>query len=70
LTDAGVDQESDGEREGGFAREIADGLRAAVLLEREIVLGEVGKHMALGVTNGGVEVDDADVGGEVLRINC
>ena len=39
LADAGVEQQAEGERLSGFLREIADGLRMAILFEGEIVLG-------------------------------
>ena len=68
LADAGIDQEAERQGQAGFLGEIADGLRAAVFFEGEIVLGEVGDHVALSVANRGEEIDDADVGGEVWRV--
>ncbi len=64
LADAGIHQEAEGQGQAGFLGEIADGLRAAVFFEGEIVLGEVVNHAALIVANGGEEIDYADVGGE------
>jgi len=61
LADAGVDQEAEGQRQAGFLGEIADDLRAAVLFEGEIVLGEAKDHLALSIADRGEEVDNADI---------
>src|SRR5277367_7201673 len=64
LADAGVDQDPEGERQSGFLREIADGLRAAILFQGEIVLGQVVDRAAFGIANAGKEIDHPNVGGE------
>ena len=45
-------------------REVGDRLRAAVLADRDLALGEVLDDGAPFVADGGDEVDDLDLGGE------
>jgi len=53
LAEAGVHEQAQGEREVGLFGEIGDGLRFAVLLESEVVFGEVADDVAVFVANGG-----------------
>ena len=57
LAEAGVDEEPDGEREVGLFGEIGDGLGLAVLVESEVVFGEVTDEVAVFVADGGEEID-------------
>jgi len=64
LAAAGVHEEAEGERKIGFAGEVGDGLGFAVLVEGEIVLGEIVDEGAVFVADGGEEVYGADVDGD------
>jgi len=64
LAEAGVDEKAEGEREIGFFGEIGDGLGFAVLVEGEVVFGEVADDVAVLVADSGEEVDGADVDGD------
>jgi len=64
LAEAGVDEEAEGEREIGVFCEIGDGLGLAVLLEGEVVFGEVADDVAMFVADGGEEVYGGDVDGD------
>jgi len=61
LAEAGVHEEAEGEREIGFLGEIGDGLRLAVLVEGEVVFGEIADEVAVFVSDGGDEIDGGDV---------
>jgi len=63
LTEAGVDQEAEGEREVGLFGEIGEGLGLAILLETEIVFCEIADDVAVFVADGGEEIDGGDVDG-------
>jgi len=65
LGAAGVDHEGEGERQTGALREVGDGLRLAILLELEVVAGEVGDGLAGLVACDGGDGDDA--GGDFER---
>src|SRR5579863_7393341 len=47
LAQAGIDEQSESERKIGVLREIFDGLRAAVFLKSEIVLGQIADDLSL-----------------------
>jgi hypothetical protein len=64
LAETGVDEKAEGEREVGFFGEIGDGLGLGVLVEGEIVFGEVADEAAVFVANGGEEVDGGYVEGD------
>ena len=64
LTEAGVDQEAEGEGEIGFPGEIGDSLRFGVLGEDEVFFGEVVDEGAVLVADGGEEIDGIDVEGD------
>jgi len=59
LASASVDHESEGERKTGALGEVGEGLRFAVLLEEEVVAGEVGDGLAGLVACDGGDGDDA-----------
>lgn len=61
---AGIDQQAEGERQVGLAREVADRLRVAVFLEEKIVAREVLDDPALFVANRRQHVHDFDVDGD------
>ena len=69
LAAAGIEQQAEREREIALLGEVADGLRAPVFLDGELVLGQIVDDFALLVADGGQDVDDVDAGGElgVLR---
>src|SRR5260370_41483969 len=52
LTTAGIDEQTQREREIRFLRKIADRLRAAVFLKREIVFADVSNDLVMLVANG------------------
>ena len=58
LAAAGVDHEGEGERKAGALREGGDGLGLAVLLEEEVVTGEVGDGLAGFVADDGGDGDE------------
>ena len=64
LTEAGVDQEAEGEREVGLFGEIGEGLGLAVLLETEIVFCEIADDVAVFVADGGEEIYGGDAYGD------
>jgi len=64
LAEAGVDEEAEGERELGVFGEIGDGLGLGVLLEGEVVFGEVADEVAMLVADGSEEIDGGDVNGD------
>jgi acetyl esterase/lipase len=64
LGDAGVNQQTEDQREVGVFVEVADGLGLAVDLEGEVVLGEVLDEGALFITDDHREVDETGVDGE------
>ena len=64
LAEAGVDEEAEGEREVGLFGEIGDGLGLAVLVESEVVFGEIADEVAVFVADGGEEIDGGDVEGD------
>src|SRR4029077_5581884 len=64
LTAAGVNQQTQRERKIRFLRKIADSLRAAVFLKREIVFSEVADDLAMFVANGDGQRDYFDVDGD------
>src|ERR1700683_4275265 len=63
LTAAGVDQQTERERQFGFLRKIFDRLRPAIFLQREIVFGEVADDLAMLVANRDGQRYDLDVDG-------
>src|ERR1700686_590093 len=64
LAAAGVDKQTQREWEIRFLRKIADSLRTAVFLKREIVFGEVADNLAMFVANGDGQRDYFDVDGD------
>ena len=64
LAEAGVHEEAEGEREIRFLGEIGDGLRLAVLIEGEVVFGEIADEVAVFVSDGGDVIDGGDVEGD------
>jgi hypothetical protein len=64
LAEAGVDEQTEGEREVGFLGEVGDGLGLAVLLEGEVVFGEVADDVAMFVADSGEEIDGGNVDGD------
>ena len=64
LAKASVDQEAEGEREVGLFCEIGDGLGLAVLVESEVVFGEIVDEIAMFVADGGEEINGGDVEGD------
>ena len=64
LAEAGVDEKAKSEGEIGVFGEIGDGLGLAVLVESEVVLGEVADDVAVFVADGGEEIDGGDVDGD------
>src|ERR1039457_6147838 len=62
LASAHIHQKPQRERQIALLREVFDGLRAAVFLELEIVLGEVSHHLALLVPDRREQVDYLDAG--------
>ena len=72
LAHAGVDHESDGQGKIGFAREITDGLRAAVFEDLEIVFRQIAKDFVILVSDRGEKVDNLNVGGKcgILRLRA
>ena len=68
LAAAGIEQQAERQRKIALLGEVADGLRAPVFLDGELVLGQIVDDLALFVADGGQDVDDVDVGREgVLR---
>jgi hypothetical protein len=67
LAGADVDQQADGQRQIGFAREVFDGLRLAVFEDREIVLGQVADQAAVLVMHRSQYVDQRNVHGDGRR---
>lgn len=61
LALARIDQNADFEREIGFAREVANGLRDAVIEKLEIGALQILDEQAPGVADGGEQRDDIDV---------
>ena len=53
LAHAGVHQQADGERQIVFTDKVADRLGAAVLVDREVVLGQVRDDLAVFVADRG-----------------
>jgi hypothetical protein len=64
LAEAGVDEEADGEWEVGLFGEIGDGLGLAVLVEGEVVFGDIADEVAVFVPDSGDEIDGGDVEGD------
>jgi hypothetical protein len=64
LAEAGVDEEAKGKREIGFFGEVGDGLGFGVLLEGEIVLGEIADQVAAFVADSGDEINGGNVYGD------
>src|ERR1019366_4121143 len=64
LAAAGIHQQPEGQRQIGFAGEIADDLRPAVFLEDEVVLVEVGDNMAILIAHSREQIHHVDVRGE------
>ncbi len=64
LTAAGVDKQAEGEGQVRLTGEIGDGMGLGVLLEQEIVFGEVVDECAMFVADGGEEIDGGDVDGD------
>jgi len=61
---AGIHQQTDGQGKVGFAGEVLDGLRAAILIQQEIVLFQVTDDLALLVADRGEHVHDLDTRGK------
>src|SRR5271157_535226 len=68
LARAGVHQQSQGEGHVSHLGEIVDGLRLAVLLQFEVVFGQVVDDLPVLVEHRGENVDDLDVRGEGWRL--
>ena len=64
LTQTGVDQQTNGEREIGVTREVLDGLRTTVFFQLEIVFAEIADHGAVLVANRSEQIDHLGVGRE------
>ena len=64
LAEAGVDEQAEGQGKVGVDVEVADGLRMAVDLEDEVVLGEVLDEGAFLVADDDGEVDEAGIDGD------
>ena len=64
MAEAGIHEQPQGERKVGLFGEIGDGLGLAVLLESEVVFGEIVEDVAVFVTDGGEEIDSGDVHGD------
>ena len=58
---AGIDQQSDGQRQVALLREVLDGLRAALLIEQEVVASQILDDLVLLVADGGEQVDHLHV---------
>ena len=63
LAEAGVGKQAEGKREVGLLGKVGDGLGLAVLLEGEVVFGEVADDAAVLVADSGEEIDGRDVDG-------
>ena len=70
LTQTGVDQQPNGEREIGVTREVLDGLRTTVFFQLEIVFAEIADHGAVLVANSSEQIDDLHIGGESGGVLC
>ena len=64
LAQARVHQETQRQRKIGILREIADGLRVAILIQHEIVLGQVANEKPMLVAHGGEHAYHFDVHGD------
>jgi hypothetical protein len=60
LAEARVHEEAEGEREAGFLGEVGNGLRLSVLLESEVVFGEIADDVAVFVADSSKEIDGGD----------
>ena len=68
LAAAGIHQQPQIEGQIGFLREVLDSLRLAFLIQQKIVLGEVLDEFPLLVADGGEQVHDIDVAGELRLV--
>ena len=68
LAAAGVDEKTERQGEIALLREIADGLRAAVLVEQELLFREVADNFALLIAHVGEKTDHLDIGGKRCRV--
>src|ERR1035437_4867439 len=64
LAPAGIHQQAERQRQVAFLGEIANDLRAAVLVQQKIVLGEVLDNRARLVAHVGIQVDYFDAAGK------
>ena len=64
LAHAGIHQQAQGERKIGVRREIGNCLRMAVLLQREIIFGEVANQSAMFIAHRGEHRHQLDVHGD------
>ncbi|MCX6626094.1 MAG: hypothetical protein NTW28_00495 [Candidatus Solibacter sp.] len=64
LAPAGIHQQAERKRQIAFLRKITDDLGAAVLIQQEVVLGEVLDDRARLVAHVGKQVDYLDAGGK------
>ena len=64
LAHAGVHQQTERERKIGVSREIGYGLRMTVLLQDEIIFGQVVDEMSVFVANCGEHGDNSHVDGD------
>ena len=61
LTQAGINQQSEGKRQVGVLRKVFDRLRPAIFLKNEIVLGQIADNLTFLITNGDRKRDHLDV---------
>ena len=61
LAAAGIDQNAQGQGEVGFGGEILDGLRVAVLVDLEVVPGQIGNQPAFLIFDIEEELDNIDI---------
>jgi hypothetical protein len=68
LAETGVNQQTKGKREIGFLGEVGDGLRLAVLIQEEIVFGEIVDEIVVLIADGGEEIDGVNVDSDGSRL--
>jgi len=60
--EAGIDQQAECQRQIRLAREVFDGLWTAIVIQREVLFGEVLNDLAVLIVNSGEYVHHLDVG--------
>ncbi len=70
LAHAGIHHQADGERQFRIAREILDGLGAAVLRDLKIVFGQIFDKLTLAIEDSRKNVDDLDTVEKVGSASC